>query len=65
MANVSFASPLADAKYAQIVGHPQIDNALGRLSEVSAWQVLLALLLCAIAYDQCKCLPFRGPTRHC
>jgi C-22 sterol desaturase len=52
--NVSFASPLADAKYAQIIGQPQIDGVLSRLGELSIWTILLSLLLCAVAYDQCK-----------
>jgi len=52
--NVSFASPLADAKYAQIVGHLQIDGLLGRLAELSGWQIAFTILLVLIAYDQCK-----------
>jgi C-22 sterol desaturase len=52
--NVSFASPLADAKYTQIIGQPQIDGLLGRLGELSGWTIALTLLLILIAYDQCK-----------
>lgn len=52
--NASFASPPADAKYAQIVGNPQIDGLLGRLGELSGWQIALTLLLVLVAYDQCK-----------
>lgn len=52
--NVTFASPLADAKYAQIVGHPQIDGLLGKLSELSGWQIAITLLLVLVAYDQSK-----------
>lgn len=53
--NLSFASPLADAKYAQIVGNTQIDGFLGRVGELSWWSVVLTALLIAVAYDQCKC----------
>jgi C-22 sterol desaturase len=52
--NVTFASPLADAKYAQIVGHPQIDGLLGKLGELSGWQIAITLLLVLVAYDQSK-----------
>jgi C-22 sterol desaturase len=52
--NVTFASPLADAKYAQIVGHPQIDGLLGKLGELSGWQIVITLLLVLVAYDQSK-----------
>jgi C-22 sterol desaturase len=58
--NVSFASPLADAKYAQIVGHPQIDGLLGRLGELSGWQIAVTLLLVLIAYDQSKLFAFQA-----
>jgi hypothetical protein len=53
--NVSFASPLADAKLAQIVGNSYIDGLLGRLAELSAWQIALTILLVLVAYDQCTC----------
>jgi C-22 sterol desaturase len=52
--NVTIASPLADAKYAQIVGHPQIDGFLGKLGELSGWQIVITLLLVLVAYDQSK-----------
>lgn len=52
--NATFASPLADAKIAQFVGHPQIDSLLTTLSELSGWTILLTLVLVAAAYDQCK-----------
>ncbi|KAH8774825.1 cytochrome P450 [Hyaloscypha finlandica] len=58
--NVSFASPLADAKYAQIVGHLQIDGLLGRLAELSGWQIAFTILLVLIAYDQCSYLWQKG-----
>lgn len=48
----SFASPLAEGKYAQIVGNPQIDSFIGTLGGLSIWTVLFSLLLCAVAYDQ-------------
>jgi C-22 sterol desaturase len=52
--NASFASPLADAKYAQFVGHPQIDSVLSSLFDLSGWTIVLTLFLVAVAYDQCK-----------
>ena len=54
--NVSFASPLADAKYAQILGSPQISGFLTKLSEVSGWTVAFTIFLVLVAYDQCKYL---------
>jgi C-22 sterol desaturase len=61
--NGSFASPLADAKYAQIIGHPQLDGLLGRLGELSGWQIALTLLLVLVAYDQCKPFACQAPLR--
>jgi hypothetical protein len=55
--NVSFASPLADARYAQIVGNESIDGLLGRLGDLSWWSVAFTLLCLAVAYDQSKCHP--------
>jgi hypothetical protein len=52
--NASFASPLADAKYAQIVGNPQIDSILSKVSEISGWSVVLTVLAVLVAYDQCE-----------
>lgn len=52
MQNVSFVSPLADAKYAQIVGNTQIDGLLVRVGELSWWSILLTTFLIAVAYDQ-------------
>lgn len=54
--NVSFASPVADAKYAQIVGNAQIDGFLTTLSGLSGWTITLTLLAMMVAYDQCKYL---------
>lgn len=52
--NLSFASPLADAKYAQILGNPQINGFLAKVSDLSAWTIALTILLVLVAYDQCK-----------
>ena len=52
--NASFASPLADAKYAQILGNPQINGFLKTISELSGWTIALTILLVLVAYDQCK-----------
>ncbi|PMD23201.1 cytochrome P450 [Hyaloscypha hepaticicola] len=60
VSNVTFASPLADAKYAQIVGHPQIDGLLGKLGELSGWQIAITLLLVLVAYDQISYLWQKG-----
>ncbi|KAH8659082.1 hypothetical protein BGZ60DRAFT_117024 [Tricladium varicosporioides] len=51
-ANGSFASPLADAKYAQIVGNPQIDSIIAKVSNLSGWTIALTVLALLIAYDQ-------------
>ena len=53
--NVSFASPLADAKLTQIVGNSYVDGLLGKLAELSGWQIVLTILLVLAAYDQCTC----------
>lgn len=52
--NVSFASPLADAKYAQILGNTQINGFLTKVSELSGWTIAITILLVLVAYDQCK-----------
>lgn len=52
--NDTVASPLADAKIAQIVGHPQIDGLLARLLELNGWTWAFTILLVLVAYDQCK-----------
>jgi C-22 sterol desaturase len=52
--NASFASPLADAKYAKISGNEQFDGLLASLSETSRWTIILTLLAILVAYDQCK-----------
>jgi sterol 22-desaturase len=51
--NASFALPLADAKYTQIVGNSQIDGILSRVSELSGWSIALTILAVLVAYDQC------------
>jgi len=53
--NVSFASPLADAKFAQIVGNDHINDLLTSITELSAWKVVVTILLVLVAYDQCLC----------
>ncbi len=52
--NVTFASPLADAKYAKILGSPQIDGFIQTLSQTSGWTIALTIFLGLVAYDQCK-----------
>jgi C-22 sterol desaturase len=52
--NLSYASPVADAQYAQVLGNPQLDSYLAKLSEISAWQIILTVLAILVAYDQCK-----------
>jgi hypothetical protein len=52
--NGGFTSPLADAKFAEFVGHPQIDGLIARISELSPWTVVLSIFLGLVAYDQCK-----------
>jgi sterol 22-desaturase len=50
--NASFASPLADANYAQFVGNPRIDGILNTLSGLSAWTVAFTLFAIVVTYDQ-------------
>lgn len=54
--NASFVSPTADAKVAHMI--TQFDTA-GLLSTVfngfTFWRAVLALLVGAVIYDQCKC----------
>lgn len=52
--NITYASPVADARFAKVIGHPQIDGYLAKLADVSAWQIVLAILCLMVAYDQCK-----------
>lgn len=52
--NVSFASPLANAKHAQIFTSTQIGGVLSQLSELNGWVVAATLLLVLVAYDQCE-----------
>jgi hypothetical protein len=52
--NASFASPLADATYARIVGNPQIGSVLTTLSDLNGWAIALTIFLILVAYDQCK-----------
>lgn len=54
--NASFVSPTADAKVAHMIA--QFDTA-GLVSTIlngfTVWKALLALLVGAVLYDQCKC----------
>ncbi|RAL66110.1 hypothetical protein DID88_005781 [Monilinia fructigena] len=58
--NVTYASPVADAKFAQVIGHPQIDSYLAKLADVSAWQVVITILCLMVAYDQFSYLWQKG-----
>jgi len=58
--NVSFASPLADAKYAQILGNPQINGFLTKVSELNGWTIALTILLVLVAYDQFSYITQKG-----
>ena len=51
--NISFSSPLADAKLAHLVGTSQLDSLFTKLSEISGWAIALTVLLVLVAYDQC------------
>ena len=63
-ANASYASPLADAKVAQIVGHPQIDGLIAQISQLSPWTLVLTILLGLVVYDQCKYTCFLNNPQH-
>ncbi|TVY37780.1 Cytochrome P450 [Lachnellula subtilissima] len=58
--NGSFASPLADAKASQILGSPQLDGILSKVSELSGWTIALTILAVLVAYDQCSYLWQKG-----
>ncbi|RDW92043.1 cytochrome P450-23 [Coleophoma crateriformis] len=58
--NASFVSPLADAKFAQIVGNPQIDGILVSLSQLSGWTIAFTLLAVLVAYDQVSYIVQKG-----
>jgi hypothetical protein len=62
--NVSFASPLADAKYAPILGSSHIDEALATISNLSGWTIALTVLALLVAYDQCKSESFSACILH-
>lgn len=59
--NASIASPLADAKVSQFVGHPQIDSVLSTLLELNGWAVAFTILMLLVAYDQCKLITIAPP----
>ncbi|TVY29460.1 Cytochrome P450 [Lachnellula hyalina] len=58
--NGSFASPLADAKASQILGSPQLDGILSKVSELSGWTIALTIIAVLVAYDQCSYLWQKG-----
>lgn len=58
--NISFASPLADANYAQLAGASRVEGLLSTLSELSGWTIALTLLVMMVAYDQCERPPAFG-----
>jgi hypothetical protein len=62
--NVSFASPLADAKYAPILGNSHLDEALATISNLSGWTIALTVLAALVAYDQCKSESFSACILH-
>jgi C-22 sterol desaturase len=51
--NASFASPLADAKFAKIIGNAQLPDVLSKITELSGWTIAFTVLLVLVAYDQC------------
>ncbi|KAK2626325.1 hypothetical protein QTJ16_004587 [Diplocarpon rosae] len=58
--NLSFTSPLADAKYAQVAGSSQFDSFMATLLALSRWKIALTLLALMVAYDQCNYLWQKG-----
>ena len=50
--NVTFASPVADAKFAQLLGDRLVNGILTLFSELSGWAIALTILLVLVAYDQ-------------
>ncbi|KAL1899082.1 RNA polymerase C-22 sterol desaturase [Sporothrix stenoceras] len=70
----SFASPLAHAKYVASALPAQLEPVINAIANASIWQILLALLVTAVLYDQISYiwrkgsivgpamkLPFMGP----
>ena len=52
--NASFASPLADSKYAQVTGNSHIEGLLSTISGISGWTIAFTLFAMVVAYDQSK-----------
>jgi C-22 sterol desaturase len=53
--NASFVSPTADAKVAHLITHLDSSSFLATIfNGLGVWRVLLTLLVCAVAYDQCN-----------
>lgn len=53
--NMTYASPAADAKFAEILGAGPLADILAQLPEVSALSIAITVLLVLVAYDQCEC----------
>ena len=67
-ANVSFVSPLTDAKFVQAVGSSQVNEILATISHLSGWTIAFTIVLGLVAYDQCKasmCLFLADTACHC
>ncbi|KAI9054590.1 hypothetical protein LZ554_001743 [Drepanopeziza brunnea f. sp. 'monogermtubi'] len=60
--NASFASPLADTKFAQTIGAGPFDGILNTFSELSSssWMIALTLLAMMVVYDQYSYLWQKG-----
>jgi hypothetical protein len=62
LANVSFASPLANANLKIPTGSSNAGLLTGLYNGFNVWTALLTVFLTLVAYDQCE-LPLRNP-RH-
>jgi C-22 sterol desaturase len=58
--NASFASPLVDPTYTQIVGNSQVDGVLASLSQLGGWAITFTVLALLVVYDQFSYLWQKG-----
>lgn len=52
----SFASPLANVKYAAVNVPWQLDYVVDTVTNAKGWQIVLTILALLVAYDQCTYL---------
>ena len=66
VANASFVSPTADAKFAQKINQFDTNGIVSTLlSGVNGWTITLTVFLMLVAYDQCKLETLQLCLREC